>query len=262
MVIPWQTGYKLTASTLSLLERASSLAGHNIQVDDAWRSYAEQSYYWDQYINHGGNVASNPDTGQRNHMRGAAVDIVNQSDRSYMLQVGFTPDSEEWWHFNDPNWQNMPIVKTDDSSTQIGGTDMGDLSFIQDAQSPALYLQNNATGKRVHIQSPYHVGLLQRAINGDGGMLLAEMDIVNSYETTVGPSNSSVDSVMRMLQVPGQPYGWPQANNNAVAEIATIVKDVQKRTGAVSLTPEQVAQIGAGVKLSTLNISLTGKATP
>lgn len=115
--IPWQPTYVLTPDTLELLEEASEEAGHDIPVSDAWRSYAEQKGYHDAYLAYlnGGPyapIASDPDKGQRNHMRGAAVDIQNYGDRAAMLKVGFTPDPDEWWHFNNPRWASMPIIKT------------------------------------------------------------------------------------------------------------------------------------------------------
>lgn len=129
VAIPWQRNFYLTPETLSMLQLASAHAGHNIPVSDAWRSYAEQAYYYDQYLHHGGPVASNPDTGQRNHMRGDAVDIQNRADRAAMLAVGFTPDPDEWWHFNNPRWASHPIIPTltipasPGASTPIGKDD-------------------------------------------------------------------------------------------------------------------------------------------
>lgn len=122
--IPWQPWYLLTPDTLTMLQLASAHAGHNIPVSDAWRSYAEQKGYWDAYQRYlrGGPyaaIASNPDTGQRNHMRAAAVDIQNRADRAAMLAVGFTPDPDEWWHFNNPRWASMPIITA--NTTAAGG---------------------------------------------------------------------------------------------------------------------------------------------
>jgi hypothetical protein len=85
------------------------------------------------------------------------------------------------------------LTTVNQSSTSKGSVkDMGDLAFIKDARSATIFLQNNATGKRVGIQSPYHVGLLTRAIAGDGGMLIAEMDIVNSYEAAIASQGAAV----------------------------------------------------------------------
>jgi hypothetical protein len=112
--IPWQPRYLLTRDTLDLLGAASERAGHDIEVVDAFRVYDEQKALYNGYINHipGFNLASNPDdpNAQNNHLRAAAVDIKNHADVPYMLAVGFTQDSVEWWHFNNPNWRNMPII--------------------------------------------------------------------------------------------------------------------------------------------------------
>lgn len=149
--IPWQPHYFLTPDTLTMLQLASAHAGHNINVNDAWRSYAEQKGYWDAYQNylHGGPyaaIASNPDTGQRNHMRGAAVDIANRADRAAMLAVGFTPDGDEWWHFNNPRWASMPIIPTNTGSASSGATPLAE------AAAPALNLSEAFV--MIRIQSP------------------------------------------------------------------------------------------------------------
>jgi hypothetical protein len=120
--IPWNPTLFLTRDTLDLLGRASELAGHNIECSEAWRDYLAQKGYWDArvaYLNGTGPYAppaSNPDdpNGQNNHRRAAAVDIVNPADRGFMLAAGFTPDPDEWWHFNNPNWRRMPIVNAAD----------------------------------------------------------------------------------------------------------------------------------------------------
>jgi hypothetical protein len=116
--IPWNPDLYLTRDTLDLLGRASELAGHNIECSEAWRTYSQQKGYWDArvaFLNGTGPYAppaSNPDdpNGQNNHRRAAAVDIVRRADRGFMLAAGFTPDADEWWHFNNPNWRRMPIV--------------------------------------------------------------------------------------------------------------------------------------------------------
>lgn len=153
--VPYQPGYKATPATVARLQTACNIAGHNIPIDDAWRSYVEQSYYWDQYINHDGNPASNPDTGQRNHMRGAAFDIVNRSDRNAMLQAGFTPDSDEWWHFNDPNWQNMPIILTDDSNNNTNEENDMPLTDADVYKIWTFDLQNQS-GQTINGKPPVH----------------------------------------------------------------------------------------------------------
>lgn len=116
--IPWNPTLYLTRDTLDLLGRASELAGHDIECSEAWRTYLAQKGFWDArqaYLNGTGPYAppaSNPDdpNGQNNHRRAAAVDIVNMDDRPFMLAAGFTADPDEDWHFNNPNWRNMPII--------------------------------------------------------------------------------------------------------------------------------------------------------
>jgi hypothetical protein len=72
-------------------------------------------------------------------MRGAAVDILNKSDRIHMLAVGFKPDAGEWWHFNHPNWANMPIIRNL-AAASLGVTPIGDdLSAEAERQIDALY---------------------------------------------------------------------------------------------------------------------------
>jgi hypothetical protein len=126
--IPWQPGYKLTPDTLAYLVAAGKKLGTQLQVVDAWRSYAEQAYYYDQYINHGGNPASNPDTGQRNHMRGAAFDLArtDATVQAACKSVGLIRDADESWHWNNPYWANMPIIPTDDGTADDATTPADD----------------------------------------------------------------------------------------------------------------------------------------
>lgn len=192
--VPYQPEYSGTPDTVALLLKACQLAGHNIPLVDGWRSYAQQAYYYDQYLNHGGPTASNPDTGQRNHMRGAAWDIANPpADRQYMLAAGFTPDAVEDWHFNNPNWANMPIIPVNTTVASIAATpviereeDMG-FSLVKDAKSATIFCCSLSTGNRVGVQSPYHVQLLQRyrKNNADDPMLVIELDIVHTYLSAI-----------------------------------------------------------------------------
>lgn len=121
--IPWQPGYYLTPDTLAYLVAAGAKLGTQLTVVDAWRSYAEQAYYYDQYLHHGGPPASNPDTGQRNHMRGAAFDLArtDAAVQAACRSVGLIRDAAETWHWNNPNWANMPIIPTNTTTTGGGG---------------------------------------------------------------------------------------------------------------------------------------------
>lgn len=115
--IPWQPELKLHPDALALLQAASKRVGRNLYLyngDSAWRSYARQKALWDAYLA-GGNIASNPDTGQRSHMRGAAFDLIDTSAavQAACVAVGLKRDPKESWHWNHPNWANMPIIPAD-----------------------------------------------------------------------------------------------------------------------------------------------------
>lgn len=122
--IPWQPGYYLTPDTLAYLRAAGNKLGTNLIVTDAWRSYAEQAYYYDQYKNHGGNPASSPDTGLRQHMRGAAFDLqrTDATVQAACKSVGLVRDYDEAWHWNNPYWASMPIIPVNDTATAGGGS--------------------------------------------------------------------------------------------------------------------------------------------
>jgi hypothetical protein len=110
-----QPGLWLTPSTEAYLERAIAEYGRPIYVqpDGAWRAYVKQKYFWDLYQKGVGNVASNPDTGTRPHMRGAAVDSIDTSDacQAAFRRAGMVRDRLEKWHWNDPNWASLPVIK-------------------------------------------------------------------------------------------------------------------------------------------------------
>lgn len=161
--IPWQPSYVLTPDTLTMLQLASAHAGHNIPVSDAWRPYAEQKAYHDAYLHYlaGGPyapIASDPDTGQRNHMRGAAVDIQNHADRAAMLAVGFTPDPDEWWHFNNPRWQSMPIIKTNDGTAAAGSSSIPITPTKPRPKDDDMMIYSSTSERgRCYLVTPYEV---------------------------------------------------------------------------------------------------------
>lgn len=134
--IPWQTYYWLTPHTLAYLIAASKRLGYNgtttglmLYAADprgllsAWRSYEQQKLLYEAFLN-GGTAASNPDTGQRSHMRGAAFDLARTdfSAQNACRAVGLIRDTEESWHWNDPNWASMPIIYTH-TAVAGGGTE-------------------------------------------------------------------------------------------------------------------------------------------
>lgn len=120
--IPWQRHLYLTPSTLALLEKASDYYGDDLYLYDAdykrispaWRSYSQQATAFKKWLKRIGPVASNPDTGQRSHMRGAAFDLRLSTARAQQAcrRAGLIRDPAEPWHWNDPHWASMPIIKT------------------------------------------------------------------------------------------------------------------------------------------------------
>lgn len=118
--------------------------GYKIKIWDAYRPFYIQKVLWDILPNN--NYIANPYKGGSNHNRACAVDITltdlngNELDmpsgfdefsgkahRSYtfatdtqihnaellkkiMMKHGFKPIYTEWWHFDDLNHSNYPII--------------------------------------------------------------------------------------------------------------------------------------------------------
>jgi len=89
------------------LKRAIEIYGRPIcptGSGSAGRTKAQQAYYYDQHVNHGGPVAANPNYGRRPHMRFGAIDIDDPGARAAMRTAGFVATTpSEWWHFEDPD---------------------------------------------------------------------------------------------------------------------------------------------------------------
>lgn len=149
--VPWQPECWLTPDTLSYLVAASNRIGTELYIngsDGAWRAYAEQKRLYDLYLSGQGNVASNPDTGQRNHMRGAAFDLFRTDDevQSVCRAVGLVRDADESWHWNNPNWVNMPIIK---ENLWINNRTDDDEMLSSEAQTFIVDTVNAAVGAAV-----------------------------------------------------------------------------------------------------------------
>jgi hypothetical protein len=144
--VPGHPGFFLTPSTLHYYQLLCAEMRTNLGFSSTvacWRSYASQAALYADYLR-GGSPASNPDNGQRNHMRGAAFDLlsVTAAVRTAAVRVGLAPDtlSGELWHWNDPNWRNMPIIPTNTVTAGMTSTlipdilkeqDMTDLFFVR-----------------------------------------------------------------------------------------------------------------------------------
>lgn len=128
---------------LNAQEEFKSL-GYKIKIWDAYRPFYIQKILWDIVPN--SNYIANPYTGGSNHNRACAVDITltdlndieinmptgfdefsDRAHRSYigaseiqiknaellkniMIKHGFKPIYTEWWHFDDANYSNYPII--------------------------------------------------------------------------------------------------------------------------------------------------------
>lgn len=70
----------------------------------AYRTYADQEYFWDLYLHHGGALAARP--GTSNHGWGLAVDFATRQMRWIVDQIGakygfakrWSDAQSEWWH--------------------------------------------------------------------------------------------------------------------------------------------------------------------
>lgn len=78
----------------------------------AYRTYAEQEYFWNLYVSGRGNLAARP--GTSNHGWGNAVDLATITMRDYISKHGSkfgwkkTEAFNEWWHYNYVGGFNRP----------------------------------------------------------------------------------------------------------------------------------------------------------
>lgn len=86
----------------------------------AYRSYAQQEYYYDQYINHGGANAAYP--GTSNHGWGKAVDIWNwrkaygwllENCHRWGFENNYAPEGWHYQHLSDASIAGLPIGEED-----------------------------------------------------------------------------------------------------------------------------------------------------
>jgi hypothetical protein len=144
----------LTPDTEALLERAIQEYGRPIyiQPDGAWREYARQAYWYALYLKGIGNPASNPDTGGRFHMRGAAVDSIDTSAacQAAFLRAGMIRDHAEPWHQNNPRWASMPVIKT---NTAVAGGNLSPIPVTPAMEDP-VSLPLKLDGQHLFVLSP------------------------------------------------------------------------------------------------------------
>lgn len=112
--IPWQPDLYVHEHMLAKLEQIRERRGappYLYGSRSGWRSYADQKALWDAYRK-GGNIASNPDSGNRTHMRGVAADLRDTSAamQRACIAVGLQRDPAEAWHWQLPNWRDYPVI--------------------------------------------------------------------------------------------------------------------------------------------------------
>lgn len=231
--VPWQPECLLTPATLAYLIAASNRLGTQLEIDGqdgAWRPYARQAYLYGGYINHlpGFNTASNPDTGQRNHMRGDAFDLIrtDAAAQAACRAVGLVRDSAESWHWNNPNWANDPIIPTAPGVTiAADGTYSsvltgGFLMALSDAEQAELlngvrnlYAAMFAGGPSMADQG--------RSVSQSLGGIVKVLDIVHA--TTAQPVQRTIDGKTVLI---------PQIQDNA--DTKTIVQRIEAEVIALS----------------------------
>jgi hypothetical protein len=65
-----------------------------------------------------------------------------------------------------------------------------------------IWAQSTVTGRRTHILTTFHLGLLERARDNDGtdAMLEAELDIVRNYLEAIGPDELAAVSANELIE--------------------------------------------------------------
>jgi hypothetical protein len=114
--VPWQPHLYVHADLLVKLEAVKARMGRPPMLyGDAsgWRSREVQLEKWLKFLA-GGNPASDPDTGNRTHMRGVAADLADYSPamQRACIAVGLERDPAEAWHWQLKTWRNYPIIPT------------------------------------------------------------------------------------------------------------------------------------------------------
>lgn len=280
--IPWQPALFLTPHTLSYLLEASRRLGQNIFLqgsDAAWRSYARQAYLYDQYKNHGGNVASSPDPpGQRNHMRGAAFDAIrtDATAQAAFRAVGLVRDAAESWHWNDPTWASMPIIPTNTSTAGGGSTPLpptnppGDDQEMISTETQAWFnvfgrsLIDQITGNGAYSGDPLTINalvkepskgiLVRNATNG--AVVWANLEtgkwvgLAQGYPEllkSLGLIESADGTVSPNLNVPDNVFGYLESTAASVRGVTSVApQPVDVAALAAALAPAVAALIPDG----------------
>jgi hypothetical protein len=230
--IPWQPMLFLRPEALALLVAASARLGTQLKVQakGAWRPYADQKYFRDLYLAGKGNPASDPDTGPRFHMRGAAFDLVrtDAAAQAACRAVGLVRDPAESWHWNHPAWASMPVIKT----LAVAGLNIEEIDDMPSAEEVA----------KATVQE------LRNAVwfNGDAG------GATDRFEAMIGKIRASV------LKQEGAQVGYGTRVEN-IESLVTEVRELAAQTklginntedkvnflGKVEFSAAEIAQLGS-----------------
>ena len=117
----------------------------------AYRPYADQEYFWDQYLHHGGNLAARP--GTSNHGWALAVDLATPQMRAIVDKIGhrygwakeWSDAPSEWWHlrWREGVWHGQvgdPIIRK-------GSTSRGAIRTLQKLLNGAGYKSVSVNGR-------------------------------------------------------------------------------------------------------------------
>jgi len=115
--VPWQPALYVHADLLVKLQAVQARMGRPPLLfgpNSGWRSYDAQKALYDAWLAGKGNPASNPDTGNRTHMRGVAADLADYSPAKQraLRAVALERDPAEAWHWQLTDWRTYPIIPT------------------------------------------------------------------------------------------------------------------------------------------------------
>ncbi|MEO6116022.1 MAG: hypothetical protein ABIP33_06520 [Pseudolysinimonas sp.] len=198
-----------------------------------WRSYATQDYLYEGSIHHlpGFNTASNPNTGQRNHMRGAAGDLVltDAETQAACREVGLIRDTVEDWHWNDPNWAHMHIIPSF-TTTAGDGSNPFDNTIPKEHQvtDTTVFQMIDPTGKDVSDWSRIGPGVLPVGTFKGGYEATADHDTAVLWINGSGQTNTGPIKLPRAEYLAQQQWGAKEYTLHHAADVATIKEALGK----------------------------------
>lgn len=166
--VPWQQHLRVHRDLLTKLEQIQARLGRAPLLygpNSGWRSHTQQKALWDAYQAGKGPVASNPDTGNRTHMRGVAADLrdTSQAMQRACVAVGLQRDPAEAWHWQLPDWRGYPIIR-DLPTPEPEEDDMAQGAFYRNKTTGGIFWQEKPNTALIPISLPTWVAY---AANGN-----------------------------------------------------------------------------------------------